>query len=80
MATGIPGVLSNSSCLPEVSAGIWPALSVDDADGFALAMDAMSMDQALREKTVADGLRHAAGFTWQETARKTGVFFQEVLT
>jgi alpha-1,3-rhamnosyl/mannosyltransferase len=79
MATGIPGVLSNSSCLPEVSAGIWPALSVDDADGFALAMDAMSMDQALREKTVVDGLRHAASFTWQETARKTGGFFQEVL-
>jgi glycosyltransferase involved in cell wall biosynthesis len=79
MATGIPGVLSNSSCLPEVSAGIWPALSVDDADGFALAMDAMSMDQALREKTVVDGLRHAASFTWQETARKTGGFFQDVL-
>ena len=79
MATGIPGVLSNSSCLPEVSAGIWPALPVDDVDGFALAMDAMSMDEALREKTVADGLRHAAGFTWQETARKTGGFFQDVL-
>jgi len=79
MATGIPGVLSNSSCLPEVSAGIWPALSVDDADGFALAIDAMSMDQALREKTVVDGLRHAASFTWQETARKTGGFFQDVL-
>ena len=79
MATGVPGVLSNSSCLPEVSAGIWPALPVDDADGFALAMDAMSMDEALREKAVVDGLRHAAGFTWQETARKTGVFFQDVL-
>jgi glycosyltransferase involved in cell wall biosynthesis len=79
MATGIPGVVSDASCLPEVSAGIWPAVSLEDVEGFALAMDAMSLDEALREKVAVAGLRHAAGFTWSQTAEKTRAFFKTVL-
>ncbi len=80
MATGIPGVVSDASCLPEVSAGIWPVVPTEDVEGFALAMDAMSLDEALREKAAVAGLRHAAEFTWSQTAEKTMAFFKAVLT
>ncbi|MEO0662018.1 MAG: glycosyltransferase family 1 protein, partial [Planctomycetota bacterium] len=39
MAAGTAGVASTSTCLPEVSAGIWDACDPDDADAWALAID-----------------------------------------
>jgi glycosyltransferase involved in cell wall biosynthesis len=71
MATGTPGVVTNSSCLPEVSAGIWPVAGEDDAEGFAAGIDRVLFDSQAREKTIADGMAHAAGFTWQRTAELT---------
>ena len=44
MASGVPGVVSDSSCLPEVSAGIWPVAPGDDPESFAKGMDQMSLD------------------------------------
>lgn len=80
MAVGIPGVVSNASCLPEVSAGIWPIVGLDDVEGFALAIDSMSLDDTLRIEKIAQGLEHAAGFTWQKTAEQTEEFFKKVLS
>jgi alpha-1,3-rhamnosyl/mannosyltransferase len=79
MAVGLPGVVSDSSCLPEVSGGIWPIAGQDDAEGFAAGMDAMALDEDARAAAVDAGLRRASGFTWQITARRTAAFFRQVL-
>jgi glycosyltransferase involved in cell wall biosynthesis len=79
MAVGVPGVVSDSSCLPEVSGGIWPVAGQDDPSEFAAGMDRMALDNAARAEAVSAGLRRAAGFTWAETARRTAAFFREVL-
>ncbi len=79
MAVGVPGVVSDSSCLPEVSGGIWPIAGVDDPEGFAAGMDAVALDQAVRRAAIDAGLARAATFTWEETARRTAVFFRQVL-
>jgi len=79
MAVGIPGVVSDSSCLPEVSGGIWPIARQDDVDAFAAGMDAMALDAAARAAAIEAGLLRAGQFSWEETARKTAVFFGQVL-
>ena len=78
MAVGLPGVVSDSSCLPEVSGGIWPIAGQDDPDGFAAGMDAMALDEEARAAAVRAGLRRAADFSWERTARLTADFFRQV--
>ena len=79
MAVGLPGVVSDSSCLPEVSAGLWPVAGMEDADGFAAGMDAMALDGAARNEAIQAGLRHAQDFTWEATAARNERFFRAVL-
>ncbi|MGK2926558.1 MAG: glycosyltransferase [Lysobacterales bacterium] len=78
MAVGLPGVVSDSSCLPEVSGGIWPIAGQDDAEAFAAGMDAMALDGPARAAASAAGLRRAADFSWERTARLTADFFRQV--
>lgn len=80
MASGVPGVVSDSSCLPEVSAGVWPIAGEDDAEAFAQGIDAMTLDGAARSAAVRAGLAHAAKFTWRRTAADTAAFFRRVLS
>lgn len=78
MAVGLPGVVSDSSCLPEVSGGIWPVSGQDDPEAFATGMDAMALDDAARTAAIHAGIRRAAQFTWENTARRTAAFFRQV--
>jgi len=78
MAVGLPGVVSDSSCLPEVSGGIWPIASQDDAEAFAAGMDAMALDATARAAAIEAGLLRARLFSWEETARQTAGFFRRV--
>lgn len=77
MAVGLPGVVSDSSCLPEVSGGIWPIAGEDDVAGFAAGMDRMSLEEDERARAIREGLERAAGFTWEEAARRTAAFFRQ---
>jgi glycosyltransferase involved in cell wall biosynthesis len=79
MAVGVPGVVSDSSCLPEVSGGIWPIAGQDDPEAFADGLDRMALDPAARAAAVQAGLDRGARFTWEETARRTAEFFGQVL-
>ncbi|MEJ2534801.1 MAG: glycosyltransferase family 1 protein [Gammaproteobacteria bacterium] len=78
MAVALPGVVSDSSCLPEVSGGVWPVAGVDDAEAFAAGLDLMALDETARSEAIRRGLEHAADFTWEHTAAKTTAFFRAV--
>jgi alpha-1,3-rhamnosyl/mannosyltransferase len=80
MAVGLPGVVSNSSCLPEVSGGIWPIAGPDDAEAFARGMDTMALDAPARAAAVEAGLKRAATFSWERSARMTADFFERVVS
>jgi alpha-1,3-rhamnosyl/mannosyltransferase len=79
MACGTPGVVSDSSCLPEVSAGLWPVAGVDDAGAFAAGIDRMTLDSEARERAIREGLAHAADFTWERSARAHDSFYRTVI-
>ncbi|NNL94822.1 MAG: glycosyltransferase family 4 protein [Xanthomonadales bacterium] len=79
MACGLPGVVSDSSCLPEVSGGVWPVVAQDDVTAFAAEIDRLIFDSEKRQHIVSAGLERAQNFTWKNTALLTTQFFADVL-
>jgi len=78
MACGTPVVSSNASCLPEVAGNGALLVDPDDVEGFAQAMERVLADNAgpdMRER----GLRRAAEFSWDRTARETLAVYERVL-
>ena len=71
MACGTPVVCSNASSLPEIVGDA--AITTDPADVAALAagISRVLADGELRADLSARGLRRAAMFTWERTARQT---------
>ncbi len=76
MAIGTPGVISNSTCLPEVAGDIWKSTDVDDFEGFAAALDDLFFDDTSHQLASAAGLAHASHYTWAQTAALTEKFFR----
>jgi glycosyltransferase involved in cell wall biosynthesis len=68
MAAGTPVVAADTSALPETCGGAaW--LVPPDGEAFREALAALLADGRERERLRAAGLRRAAGFTWDATAR-----------
>ena len=69
MSAGIPVVASNRGALPEVTGGAADLVDAGDADGFARALERVLIDQTWAESRAMAGLRRAATYTWDATAR-----------
>ena len=78
MASGVPGVTSNSTSLPEVGGGVWDCTEVDDVDGFAEAINTLALNDEEHAVRAEAGLVHSQGFTWEKTARQTAAFLGRV--
>lgn len=78
MASGIPTIVSDRSCLPEVTQGA--ALTTDpfDKDGFAQALERGLTDEQWRAQAIAAGLQVTAGYTWDRCAAQTREVYQTV--
>ena len=79
-ASGVPVVASNTTSLPEVSAGA--ALEVDplSAGAIGAAMLALARDAALRARCIEAGRRRAAQLSWRATAALTAAVYHSVLS
>ncbi len=79
MACGTPVVAGNTSATAEVAGDA--ALLVDplDVDGLATAMRRLLSDETLRAGQRARGLEHAAGYSWQRTARETLTLYESLM-
>ena len=71
MACGIPTVVADNSCLPEISGGILEYFDAESLDQIADAMERGLRDEELRARLRRDGLRRAAEFSWERCARET---------
>src|SRR5450755_5102176 len=78
MAAGAPVITSCVSALPEIAGGA--ALLMDPRSEAALrdAMEEMLTSPSRRERSIKLGRSNAGRFTWQECARKSLRFFEEV--
>ncbi|MGD0500624.1 MAG: glycosyltransferase family 1 protein [Bryobacteraceae bacterium] len=78
MACGRAVVCSNASALPEVVDGAAVLTDPCSVDEIARAMADLLLDSEMRARMERLGLRRAAHFNWQNTARRTLEVFHEV--
>ena len=71
MASGAPVLTSNVSALPETAGDAALLVDPGNTDEVADGIRRLLADEALRDRLRAAGLDRAAGFTWDETARRT---------
>ena len=78
MAAGVPVITSNTSCLPEVTAG--GALLVDprSRDEIQAALEKLLTTPSLRDQLRESGLAQAQRYRWQDCARKSLEFFRRL--
>ena len=80
MASGVPVIVSDRSCLPEVCADAARYVDPDDLDGFATAIEAALTDQVWRAGAVKRGLARAEQFTWRRCIDDTVAVYRHTLS
>ena len=70
MACGCPVASSGRGGLAEVSGDAALRFDPEDPRSIAGAIDSLLADAALRDRLIAAGRRLAAGYTWEESARR----------
>jgi glycosyltransferase involved in cell wall biosynthesis len=70
MACGAPVVAADRAALPETCGDAAQLVDPDDRSALADAVVAAASDEDLRGRLRAAGLRRAASFTWERTARE----------
>ena len=76
MACGVPVVVSNTSCLPEVTQGAALTVDPDDLLAFTMALEKSIHDHVWRSCAVTKGRQVAASYTWQACVDKTIEVYQ----
>ena len=71
MACGTPVISAASGSLPEVLGSAAILVDAFDIEPWRAEMTRLLTDSALRDRLISDGRTRAAGYTWQETARRT---------
>jgi len=71
MASGIPTIASNSSCLPEVSGGALRYFDPRSVEEMSACMEEALEDQLLRTELVKKGRLRAREFDWRRCAEQT---------
>lgn len=69
MACGCPVIASSAAAVPETCGDAALRVDADDAVALRAAIESVVGDAALRGRLREAGLRRAAGFTWERTAR-----------
>jgi glycosyltransferase involved in cell wall biosynthesis len=79
MACGTPTVVADTSSLPEVVGDAALLHPPTDHEALADALRRLLEDETLRADLRRRGLARAAGFTWEEAARKTLAVYEEAV-
>lgn len=71
MASGVPVITSNCSCLPEVAAGAAKLVDPDDLDAFMAMIEEALTHVEWRQQAVASGLQVARRYNWADCIKHT---------
>jgi alpha-1,3-rhamnosyl/mannosyltransferase len=78
MACGCPVVAANTGALPEIAADAATYCDPLSPDSIGAAIRSLVCDQDRRSSQSAKGIRRAAEFTWERTARDTLEVFRQL--
>jgi glycosyltransferase involved in cell wall biosynthesis len=76
MACGVPVVVSDQSCLPEVTKGAALMVNPDDTEAFCTALEKGLTDKTWRASAIAAGRAVAASYTWDRCVDETVAVYQ----
>ena len=79
MASGCAVIAVGTTSIPEVVGDAGVLVAASDAELLAGALAALVRDPERRAALASAARRRAAGFTWEETARRTRAVYDEVL-
>jgi glycosyltransferase involved in cell wall biosynthesis len=71
MACGTPTIVSQTSCLPEISGNVLAYFDPLSIDEMATCMQSALTDSQMRERLRKKGIERASKFTWERCARET---------
>jgi glycosyltransferase involved in cell wall biosynthesis len=71
MACGIPTVVSNSSCLPEISGNTLAYFDPSSVDEIAVQMQSVLLDCGRSAQLCRRGLERVREFSWERCAQET---------
>lgn len=78
MASGVPVIVSNRSCLPEVTCGAAMMINPDDVESFAKAIYQGLEDETWRANAISQGLSIASHYTWENCLTKTTQIYRSI--
>ena len=78
MASGLPCVVANRACMPEIAGGAAIAVDPDEPEDIADAVVTVMEKDEVREKMIASGYERAKRFSWRETASQTLAAYNKV--
>jgi glycosyltransferase involved in cell wall biosynthesis len=79
MACGAPVITSNTSSLPEVAGEAALLVEPTSVEELVAAVRRLLNDKGLQVEMAARGLKRAARFTWEDTARRTAEVYREII-
>jgi glycosyltransferase involved in cell wall biosynthesis len=79
MACGIPTIVANSSCLPEISGGVLRYFDPYSVEDMAASMEAVLLSRDLQAELTGRGREHAQKFNWDLCAEETLGVLEQVL-
>lgn len=78
MATGVPVITSNLSCMPEIAGNAALLVNPLDLPEITNAMNRIVSEQPLRDRLIAAGLVRAKDFSWDGSSNKFWNIIREV--
>ena len=78
MASGIPVIVANRSCLPEVCGDAARYVEPEDLEEFAQAIQECLTDNEWRSRAILSGLERANEFGWDRCVDQTITIYQKV--
>jgi alpha-1,3-rhamnosyl/mannosyltransferase len=78
MACGVPTIVSDRACLPEVTRGAAMLINPDDLEGFSAAIERGLVDDRWRAQAIEAGQQVAAGYTWKRCSEETIDVYQRI--
>jgi glycosyltransferase involved in cell wall biosynthesis len=78
MACGVPVVVSDQSCMPEVTQGAALMANPDNVDDFCQTLEKGLTDSGWRQSAIIAGQRVAATYTWQRCVDETVAVYQQL--
>jgi glycosyltransferase involved in cell wall biosynthesis len=78
MACGVPTIVANTSCLPEISGGVLRYFNPNFVEDIATCMESVLLSRDLQTELAERGRERAQKFNWDHCAQETAAVLEQV--